>query len=87
MNMDPVMEVRSASLLLIFGAASPCMPCDYRTGPSETMKTFEKTSTCLFEDEPAHLTVPFAPGPNDEDVTAVFKAESVKQTGIGKLTQ
>ena len=81
------MEVRNASLLWIFGAVSPCMPYDYRTKPSETMKIIEKTSTCLLEDEPAHLTVPFTPGPNDEDVTAVFEAESVKQTGIAKLTR
>jgi hypothetical protein len=48
---------------------------------------FENPSTCLFEDEPAHFTVPFAPGPNDEDVTAVLKAESLKQVDTRKLTQ
>ena len=48
---------------------------------------FKNPSTCLFEDEPAHFTVPFAPGPNDEDVTAVLKAESLKQVNIKKLTQ
>jgi hypothetical protein len=63
------------------------MPYGYRIGPSEITKTFEKPSTCLFKDEPAHFIVPFAPGPNDEDVTAVLKAESVKQADIRKLTQ
>ena len=29
MNMDPVGETRNASLLLIFGAVSPCIPYDY----------------------------------------------------------
>lgn len=86
--MDPVVETRNASLLLIFGAVSPCMPYDYITGPSEHIKgIFENPSTCLIKDEPAHLTVPFAPGPNDEDVTAVLKAESLKQAEIRKLTQ
>jgi hypothetical protein len=51
------------------------------------MKSFKKKLTYLLEDEPAHLTVPFAPGPDDEDVTAVLEAESVKQGDIRKLTQ
>jgi hypothetical protein len=30
----------------------------------------ERMSTCLLEDEPPHLSVPFAPGPNDENIAA-----------------
>ncbi len=75
--MDPVVETRNASLLLIFGAVSPCMPycLQYmdRIGSSETHKdVLGKTTTCLLEDESAHLSVPLAPGPNDENVTVGF---------------
>ena len=81
--MGPVMKARNASLLLIFGAVSPSIPYNCM-GSSETTILFEQKYR--FQDEPAHFTVPFVPGPNDNDVTTVLKAESVKQAGIRKLT-
>jgi len=71
MNIDPVEETRNASFLLILGAVSPCMP--YKGPLRNHENVLERRRTCLLEDETPHLSVPFAPGPNDENVTASFQ--------------
>lgn len=40
-----------------------------------------ESSTCLLQDEPADLTVPLTPGPNDEDIAIARKAKEANQDG------